>query len=121
MSTLLTNQIPHSVGAGEAFHIDVGLKLELLNKVFGHDEVLRMLNEYKTGGVNAAWLNSFGANLYLFAIGGDIKNPIYSFRICGHHQGEAEDTLNQIAAANDGEYTYYRATLLRRATYKEAH
>ncbi len=111
MSALLTNYIPHSVGAREAFQIDVGIKLELLNKVFGYDEVLRMLNEYKTGGINNAWLNSFGANVYLFAIGGDIKDPIYSFRICGHHQGEAEDTFNKLVEDNGGEYTYHRATL----------
>ncbi len=103
MNNLFTNKHPHSPAAASAFHIDVGVKILLLYSVFGRNQVDQMLNEHKKSP-NSAYLNSFGANVHLLFVGGNVDNPIYNFRICGHHPGEAAETLIKLADANHGEY-----------------
>lgn len=114
MANLMTNKIPNSVGAAEAFHIDVGVKLALLYFVFGMDQVDQMKIDFETGNAQA-YLNAFGANMHLFSIGGNFSDPIYNFRICGHHQGEASDALNKLVQANNGEFFHFNANLKRAA------
>lgn len=115
MNNLFTNKVPNSEGAKEAFHIDIGVKLGLLRMVFGYEHVLQMLRDCKNNGFDNAYLNAFGANVHLFSIGGNVSDPIYNFRICGHHPGEASETLSKLAEANDGEFLKFNCTLKRAA------